>query len=83
MNASHVRGGITLRKVGGVEGRCASRETQEIVWQNGVWERLQKGAGARLQSPFKCLSKEFRLYPITDGRQERFLMESDMTQFAL
>lgn len=43
-----------------------------------MWERLQKGAGARLQSPFKCLSKEFRLYPITDGRQERFLM-SDMT----
>ena len=52
MNASHVRGGITLRKVGGVEGRCVSRETEEIVWQNGVWERLQKG-----QEPdYKALS---------------------------
>lgn len=48
-----------------------------------MWERLENGAGARLQSPFKCLSKEFRFYPITDGKQERFLMENDMTKFAL
>lgn len=48
-----------------------------------MWERLEKGAGARLQSPFKCLSKEFRLHPVTDGKQERFLMENDMTKFAL
>ena len=62
---------------------CVEGNTRDLVWQNEVWQRLQKGAGARLQSPFKCLSKECRLYPITDGKQERFLMENDMTKFAL